>query len=223
MVTLGYSDTLLYSAYPSSTPNRFSFEQLIAAQEFFDDERDRATFTTRVLCAVLALAWCSFPAASDAHYRASIQEWVREAAAPAHHVPAEVRHCRGHPPATDYTRTDRDLGSNRVAERSQPPTGPNPGNQSLDWKPSRARIHTHVGRIIEGIGVCLPGRTGPNAKDLIFIFAPNLRWPIVSLKAKIERASGLRVRMDNVANACALSEVWSKGVSRQKCVALRDL
>jgi predicted NBD/HSP70 family sugar kinase len=87
----------------------------------------------------------------------------------------------------------------------------------------QSAIHTHVGRIIEGIGVCLPGRTGPNAKDLIFIFAPNLRWPIVSLKAKIERASGLRVRMDNVANACALSEVWSKGVSRQKCVALRDL
>ena len=42
MVTLGYSDTLLYSAYPSYTPNRFSFEQLIAAQEFFDDERDCA-------------------------------------------------------------------------------------------------------------------------------------------------------------------------------------
>ena len=48
----------------------------------------------------------------------------------------------------------------------------------------QSAIHTHVGRIIEGIGVCLPGRTGPNAKDLIFIFAPNLRWPIVSLKAR---------------------------------------
>jgi predicted NBD/HSP70 family sugar kinase len=70
----------------------------------------------------------------------------------------------------------------------------------------QSAIQTHAGRIIEGIGICLPGRTDPNAKDLIF--APNLRWPIVSLKAKIERASGLRVEMDNVANACALSEVW---------------
>jgi predicted NBD/HSP70 family sugar kinase len=70
----------------------------------------------------------------------------------------------------------------------------------------QSAIETHPGRIIEGIGICLPGRTDPNAKDLIF--APNLRWPIVSLKAKIERASGLRVQMDNVANACALSEVW---------------
>jgi predicted NBD/HSP70 family sugar kinase len=70
----------------------------------------------------------------------------------------------------------------------------------------QSAIQTHAGRIIEGIGVCLPGRTDPNAKDLVF--APNLRWPIVSLKTKIETATGLRVRMDNVANACALSEVW---------------
>ena len=67
-------------------------------------------------------------------------------------------------------------------------------------------MKTHASRTIEGIGICLPGRTDPNAKDLIF--APNLRWPIVSLKAKIEEATGLRVQMDNVANACALSEVW---------------
>jgi len=67
-------------------------------------------------------------------------------------------------------------------------------------------METHATRTIEGIGICLPGRTDPNAKDLIF--APNLRWPIVSLKAKIEEATGLRVEMDNVANACALSEVW---------------
>lgn len=70
----------------------------------------------------------------------------------------------------------------------------------------QSAIQTHAGRTIEGIGICLPGRTDPNARDLIF--APNLRWPIVSLRAKIERATALRVHMDNVANACALSEVW---------------
>jgi predicted NBD/HSP70 family sugar kinase len=59
---------------------------------------------------------------------------------------------------------------------------------------------------IEGIGICVPGRTDLNATELIF--APNLQWPVMSLKARIERATGLRVEMDNVANACALSEVW---------------
>jgi predicted NBD/HSP70 family sugar kinase len=78
----------------------------------------------------------------------------------------------------------------------------------------QAAIQAHPGRAIEGIGICLPGRTDPNAKDLIF--APNLRWPIVSLKAKIERASGLRVWMDNVANACALSEVWFSESARMQ-------
>jgi len=67
-------------------------------------------------------------------------------------------------------------------------------------------VNSHAGRTIEGIGICLPGRTDANAKELIF--APNLRWPVVSLRSKIERATGLPVKMDNVANACALSEVW---------------
>jgi predicted NBD/HSP70 family sugar kinase len=67
-------------------------------------------------------------------------------------------------------------------------------------------VRTHADRSIDGIGICLPGRTDPNAKNLIF--APNLHWPTVSLRAKVERATGMRVEMDNVANACALSEVW---------------
>jgi len=67
-------------------------------------------------------------------------------------------------------------------------------------------VAANAGRTIEGIGICLPGRTDANAKELIF--APNLRWPVVSLRSKIERATGLTVKMDNVANACALSEVW---------------
>jgi predicted NBD/HSP70 family sugar kinase len=67
-------------------------------------------------------------------------------------------------------------------------------------------VAANAERTIEGIGICLPGRTDANAKELIF--APNLRWPVVSLRSKIEKATGLPVKMDNVANACALSEVW---------------
>ena len=77
-------------------------------------------------------------------------------------------------------------------------------------------VQANAGRTIEGIGICLPGRTDPNAKELIF--APNLRWPVVSLRSKIERATGLTVKMDNVANACALSEVWFSDTDR-----VRDL
>lgn len=64
----------------------------------------------------------------------------------------------------------------------------------------------HADRTFAGIGICVPGRTDPTAEHLIF--APNLRWPIVALKARMESATQLPVYMDNVANACALLEVW---------------
>ena len=64
----------------------------------------------------------------------------------------------------------------------------------------------HADRTFAGIGMCLPGRTDPTSENLIF--APNLRWPIVALKARMESATRLPVYMDNVANACALLEVW---------------
>jgi len=70
----------------------------------------------------------------------------------------------------------------------------------------RKILAAHKDRSFDGIGICLPGRTDPHLEKLIF--APNLKWPVLSLKAKMERATGLRVEMDNVANACVLSEVW---------------
>jgi predicted NBD/HSP70 family sugar kinase len=70
----------------------------------------------------------------------------------------------------------------------------------------RTAIKAHPDKHMEGIGICLPGRTDVAATELVF--APNLHWPVVSLKAEIQQATGLRVEMDNVANACALSEVW---------------
>ncbi len=70
----------------------------------------------------------------------------------------------------------------------------------------RNMLILHKDKSIDGIGICLPGRTDPHKHELIF--APNLKWPLLSLRAKIEEATGLPVEMDNVANACALSEVW---------------
>jgi predicted NBD/HSP70 family sugar kinase len=70
----------------------------------------------------------------------------------------------------------------------------------------RKLIATHKTKAFEGIGICLPGRTDLLLQKLIF--APNLNWPVLSIKSRIQRATGLRVEMDNVANACTLSEVW---------------
>jgi predicted NBD/HSP70 family sugar kinase len=70
----------------------------------------------------------------------------------------------------------------------------------------RKTIVAHPQCTFEGIGICLPGRTDPDARKLIF--APNLHWPVLTIKPRIQRATSLRVEMDNVANACALSEVW---------------
>jgi predicted NBD/HSP70 family sugar kinase len=70
----------------------------------------------------------------------------------------------------------------------------------------RKLIAAHKEKSFDGIGICLPGRTDLQLQKLIF--APNLNWPVLSIKSRIQRATGLRVEMDNVANACALSEVW---------------
>lgn len=70
----------------------------------------------------------------------------------------------------------------------------------------REMIAAHGDHVFEGIGMSLPGRFNPRfAKS---IFAPNIDWPIGHLKARVEQATGLPVVVDNVANACALSEVW---------------
>ncbi len=70
----------------------------------------------------------------------------------------------------------------------------------------RDMIAAHGDHSFEGIGMSLPGRFNPRfAKS---IFAPNIVWPIGQLKARVEQATGLPVVVDNVANACALSEVW---------------
>jgi predicted NBD/HSP70 family sugar kinase len=40
------------------------------------------------------------------------------------------------------------------------------------------------------------------------VFAPNLIWNDLDLKASLERATQLPVELENAANACALAEVW---------------
>jgi len=71
----------------------------------------------------------------------------------------------------------------------------------------RHMMKTHTGMAFEAIGVSLPGRVDRFTQRLVF--APNLGWRDVDLKTPLEAATGLRVFVENAANACALSEVWS--------------
>jgi len=70
----------------------------------------------------------------------------------------------------------------------------------------RKTLAAHSDRSFEGIGITLPGRLDAQLDK--FLFAPNVNWPIGRLKARVEKATNLPVVVDNVANACALSEVW---------------
>jgi predicted NBD/HSP70 family sugar kinase len=61
-------------------------------------------------------------------------------------------------------------------------------------------------KLIEGVGVSLPGRYNFTTDRLVF--APNLKWRDVDLRGPIMQATGLEVELENAANACVLATVW---------------
>lgn len=67
-------------------------------------------------------------------------------------------------------------------------------------------IADHPELFFEGIGVVIPGRYDDKRGRVVF--APNLNWPEFDLKAPLEKATGLPVKVENAANACVLAEVW---------------
>jgi predicted NBD/HSP70 family sugar kinase len=62
------------------------------------------------------------------------------------------------------------------------------------------------GKMIEGIGISLPGRFDHTSDRLVF--APNLAWRDVELRGPIVKETGLEVELENAANACVLAAVW---------------
>jgi predicted NBD/HSP70 family sugar kinase len=87
------------------------------------------------------------------------------------------------------------------------PTPPNPKTAVTEMIVRLRRLtEAFSGRMIEGIGISLPGRFDAETERLVF--APNLKWPMFDLKAPIARATGLDVEMENAANACVMAEVW---------------
>ncbi|MDR3734109.1 MAG: ROK family protein [Acidobacteriaceae bacterium] len=61
-------------------------------------------------------------------------------------------------------------------------------------------------KTFEGVGVSLPGRVDPISNNLIL--SPNLTWTGYNIKAPLERSLGLKVDLDNAANAALLAELW---------------
>ena len=70
----------------------------------------------------------------------------------------------------------------------------------------RRLMQAHRDLFFEGIGISLPGRYNQATRRVLF--APNLKWPDFDLQGGLERATGMRVELENAANACVLAEVW---------------
>jgi predicted NBD/HSP70 family sugar kinase len=67
-------------------------------------------------------------------------------------------------------------------------------------------IESNSGSKVEGVGISLPGRYDDKADRLVF--APNLGWPALDIRAAIAEATGLEVAVENAANASVLAAVW---------------
>ena len=85
---------------------------------------------------------------------------------------------------------------------------------SPNWKVALAGLIDSIlrmkkacrGKMIEGIGISLPGRFDQTSDRLVF--APNLAWRDVDLRNPIVQETGLEVELENAANACVLAAVW---------------
>lgn len=109
-----------------------------------------------------------------------------------------------HPAQTTLAVADL---SGHITEQKQLqlPDDPRKVNRSI-VDAIRRMIAEHSDCSFEGIGMTLPGRFSHQLKKTVF--APNVGWPIAQIKSRVEQATGLPVVVDNVANACVLSEVW---------------
>src|SRR5712692_4106126 len=107
----------------------------------------------------------------------------------------------------DQTRVGvADVNGNFLSQETMPTT--NDPRATAEGLAARILhlMDVHSDLVFEGVGISLPGRINEKTQDVIF--APNLGWPNFDLKGAIERATGMRVELENAANACALAEVW---------------
>ena len=96
----------------------------------------------------------------------------------------------------------------RILTRETMPTGNTPGDfierlgrHIVDLTRAQSK------KSFEGIGISVPGRIDTASHRLSF--APNLHWRDVDLVTPLKKMTGLSVEVENAANACALTELWS--------------
>ncbi|HST53098.1 MAG TPA: ROK family transcriptional regulator [Pyrinomonadaceae bacterium] len=95
----------------------------------------------------------------------------------------------------------------RVLARAQVENSPRPDEMT-------ARVIERVREVVAAdssgtiadVGVSLPGLVDPGTGRAIYI--PFFRWRDWAIAEEIEKATGLKVRVDNDANAAALAELW---------------
>ncbi|HKG15054.1 MAG TPA: ROK family transcriptional regulator, partial [Pyrinomonadaceae bacterium] len=68
------------------------------------------------------------------------------------------------------------------------------------------RLKERGGGSIEGIGVSLPGLVDSSKGRLLYV--PYFKWQDLDVSGPIAAATGLKVTIDNDANAAALAELW---------------
>jgi predicted NBD/HSP70 family sugar kinase len=99
-----------------------------------------------------------------------------------------------------------DVNGNFLSQETMPtPRDPQVAAEDLAARIRHLRkVHSELE--FEGVGISLPGRIDEKTQHIIF--APNLGWADFDFKGAIQKATGMRVELENAANACALAEVW---------------
>lgn len=127
-----------------------------------------------------------------------------------------------HPDVTTLAVANLDM---KILAHESMPTGNDPndfiarlGRRIVDL------MRAHPKSSYEGIGISVPGRIDPASHRLTF--APNLHWHDVDFQAPLEQLTGLKVEIENAANACALTELWAnrhgEGVSNLIAVTVSE-
>jgi predicted NBD/HSP70 family sugar kinase len=107
---------------------------------------------------------------------------------------------------TQITVAVADVNGRFLSQEALPtPTDPKSAATHLSARFKRL-MQAHPELVFEGIGISVPGRFDQVTQRVVF--APNLKWSEFDLKDPIERSTGIRVELENAANACALAEVW---------------
>ena len=98
-----------------------------------------------------------------------------------------------------------DINGKFLSQETMPTTDPQTTTAELAAR-IRHLKQVHSDLVFEGVGISLPGRYSEETQRVVF--APNLRWQDFDLKGALEKSTGMRVELENAANACVLAEVW---------------